>query len=108
MSGTWGGEHVRLQISEDAAEIEFDCARGAIRGAIPLDEQGRFEVPGSYVRERPGPIRVGDEPKQRPASYAGSIRDQTMTLRVTLTDSKESIGTFSLQHGSGGTVRKCR
>jgi hypothetical protein len=97
-----------LQISEDAAEIEFDCARGAIRGAIPLDEQGRFEVPGSYVRERPGPIRVGDEPKQRPASYAGSIRDQTMTLRVTLTDSKESIGTFSLQHGSGGTVRKCR
>jgi hypothetical protein len=106
--GIWGGEHVRLQITEEGAELEFDCAHGTIPSPIEVDGGGQFDVAGVLVRERPGPIRVGHEPKSQTTSYSGSIKDSTMTLQVTLTDSGETVGTYSLAHGSEGRIRKCR
>src|SRR5215467_1787727 len=44
--GTWGGDHVRLEVGEKRAELEFDCAHGSIGDSIPLDDQGRFEIKG--------------------------------------------------------------
>jgi hypothetical protein len=106
--GTWGGQGIRIEVDEPGAEIEFDCARGRIPGPIAIDEKGGFEVQGVLVRESPGPIRVGHEPKEQPARYAGSVEEKTMTLRVMLTDSSETFGTYSLTQGSAGRVRKCR
>jgi hypothetical protein len=106
--GTWGGEHVRLEVTENGAEIEFDCAHGSAETPIRLDAQGRFAVGGAFVRETPGPIRVGFEPKARPASYWGAVHGKTMTLHVRLTDSDETVGTYTLELGSPGRIRKCR
>ena len=106
--GLWGGDHVRMDIAEKGAELEFDCAHGSIDQPVLLDDQGRFEIKGVFVREHHGPIRVGREPKPEPALYTGKLQGTTMTLWVTLLGSNETIGTYSLVLGEQARVRKCR
>jgi hypothetical protein len=106
--GAWGGEHVRLEVTRHGARLEFDCAHGSTDKPIALDGEGRFDVKGVFVREHHGPIRVGREPKSQPASYSGKVQGKNMTLWVTLTDSNEPVGTYSLTHGQEARVRKCR
>ena len=107
VSGTWGGPHISMEVTETGAEIEYDCAHGRITEEIVPDRNGNFEVKGIHVREHPGPVREGEDNEQ-PASYRGSIHDDTMTLTVTLTGKNETLGTFTLEHGSSGRVRKCK
>jgi hypothetical protein len=45
--------------------------------------------------------------RPRPARYAGRARGDAMTLRVTLTDSATTIGTFELERGASPSVFKC-
>jgi hypothetical protein len=107
-AGTWGGDHVRMDVTGRGATFDFDCAHGSVEVPVRVDERGRFSAAGTYVRERPGPIRVGSEPSARPASYSGAVRGGTMTLSVRTTDSDEDVGTYSLELGAPGKVRKCR
>ena len=106
--GRWGGQGVQMEVTPAGAQLEWDCAHGSIEKPLALDENGHFDVPGVFVRESPGPLRVGGQPPALRASYSGSIARETMTLRVTLVESDESIGTFSLTHGDPGRLRKCR
>jgi len=107
-AGTWGGDHVRMETTGRGADLEFDCAHGSVDVPIRLDERGRFSAAGTYTRETPGPIRPGFEPPARPATYSGAVRDRTMTLNVRTTDPDEAVGTYSLELGAPGRVRKCR
>ncbi len=97
-----------MEVTPAEARLEWDCAHGSIEKPLALDEQGNFAVQGVYVRERPGPLRGGGQPPALRASYSGSVAKETMSLRVTLIESDESIGTFSLTHGEPGRLRKCR
>ncbi len=105
--GTWGGPHVRLQVREGGAEIEFDCAHGEIGAALTTDAEGRFDLPGTFAREG-GPVHVGRERSGRPARYSGRIEGQTLTLTVRLTDTDQALDTFTLTHNSEGRLWKCR
>ncbi|MCA1593278.1 MAG: hypothetical protein LC754_11645 [Acidobacteria bacterium] len=106
--GMWGGLHVRMQVSEDGAEIEYDCAHGTLDAPLKLDGEGRFAVTGTHVREGHGPIRLGVPPASRPAHYTGRIEGRTMSLTVTLENSTEDLDTFTLREGSAGRLWKCR
>ena len=106
--GIWGGPHVRLSMSEGAIQVEFDCANGTINAPLGTDAQGRFDMPGTFVREGPGPIRVGRTPSARSARYSGRIEGKTMTLIVNLTEPDEALGTYTLTQGSEGRLWKCR
>jgi hypothetical protein len=105
--GLWGGAGIRLQVTKDGAEIEYDCAHGRISEPIRLDAEGRFQVKGKHLRDRPGPVRLGETRNAQAASYEGNVKDQTMTLEVTLTAKTESIGSFTLKRGVEGRLRKC-
>jgi hypothetical protein len=107
-SGAWGGDHVRLRVSESGAVLEFDCAHGQISAPFTTDADGRFDLPGTYTREGPGPIRIGRLPTASPARYAGRVEGETMTLGVSLASSDESLGSYTLKRGSEGRVWKCR
>jgi len=107
-TGVWGGQHIHAQITENGAELEFDCAHGSIPQAITLDSKGRFDVAGKFAAEHPGPVRRDEESNDRAVHYAGSVRAQEMTLTITDTASKEVIGTFSLRYGSEGRLVKCK
>ena len=109
-AGTWGGRHVSLEVTETGATVEYDCAHGSINEPLLLDRQGTFSAEGEYVVERGGPQRAGppSESGARPARYTGSVSDKTMTLVVTLADTKEEVGRFTLTHGETPVIVKCR
>lgn len=107
-TGSWGGQDVSLNVADSNAEIEFSCAHGTIDYALKLDDQGRFSVKGTFTTETPGPVRDDRLPKAQPALYEGRVEDQDMTLTVTIIETKERVGDFTLRRGSGGRVRKCR
>jgi hypothetical protein len=107
-TGVWGGEHIRMEVTESGATVEYDCGNGTIAGPLKLDGEGRFHAAGNRVPEHGGPVRDGEAPAARPADYSGSVRGETMTLTVTLASPSETIGTFTLVHGSEGELVKCR
>lgn len=106
--GTWGGLHIRIEVGPRSATIEYDCAHGTIDGPFDIDSKGQFTWRGSYIREHGGPIRNDEKRNGRPAIYSGSIKDDTMTLTVKLSDTDEVLDTYTLQRGSSGRVFKCK
>lgn len=106
-AGTWGGDHISLEVAGNGATLDFDCASGTINGPMNVDGNGNFDVGGTFLREHPGPIRMGEDNGGKPARYSGHTDGNTMTLSVTLSGSSESLGTFSLRLGAPSRVRKC-
>ena len=107
MIGTWGGEHVRITIGAASAILVYDCAHGTIDQTFVVDPAGRFDLVGTHVPESPGPVREDQPPVAHPARYAGSTDGKMLTFSVTLTDSGQILGPFSLSLGAPGRVFKC-
>jgi hypothetical protein len=106
-SGTWGGEHVQLTVTDATATVEFDCAHGTLDRPLALDRRGHFDVAGIFVREHGGPIRVDEAPDQQPARYAGIVNRRSMTMTVTMTTSPNVLGPFALVLGQPARLLKC-
>jgi hypothetical protein len=108
-SGTWGGEHISLQVAERGdATIEFDCAHATITQRIILNRRGRFRVAGLYFEEHGGPVRANGESDGDAVSFDGRIEGRTMKLTVTHAATGEIIGTFTLVHQQEPFLVKCR
>lgn len=107
-AGTWGGEHVALTVTDAGARVEFDCAHGEIRTPVAVDAAGHLAVAGVYVQEQGGPVRLGEEPEEKPARYTGRLTGDTLTFEVILTESKQTVGSFTAVHGVAPRLRKCR
>ncbi|MCZ6777223.1 MAG: hypothetical protein O7D34_12335 [Ignavibacteria bacterium] len=107
LTGSWGAEHIGIVVGENGAKLEYDCAHGTIDEPLIADENGEFEAIGVHVREHGGPIRLGEIPDEHPARYKGYIKGNVMTLTVTLTDSGQKVGAFSLTRGIPPRVHKC-
>ena len=106
LSGTWGGDHAVLTITDTQASIEFDCAHGELTVPIAVT-RGSFDVTGHYVQEHGGPIRSDDIAVREPARYTGTVAGRAMTLRVRLAAATQDLGTYTLTQGSSGRVFKC-
>ena len=107
VKGTWGAQGISMEVTDSGADIGYDCAHGSITEKIVLDSQGHFSARGRHASEHGGPIRLGEEKNDRPATYRGSVKGDTMTLTVTLSGSDETVGTFTLTHGKSGRLRRC-
>ena len=105
-TGVWGGEHINIEVGAKSATIEYDCASGEIEGPLVVDADGNFKLRGTHRMERGGPIRADENPKAYPATYTGSIKGNTMTLTLKLSDSDEE--TFTLEKGTAGQLFKCK
>ncbi len=105
-AGDWGGRHVRMEVSPEGALLEFDFAKGRIARPIALDSEGRFSAKGELAREGFGPRDEDEEPMRRAAVYSGAVEGDEMTLNVTLTETNEQVGLFTLTRGSRGRVWK--
>ena len=108
LPGAWGGDHIRLEVTGQSASIEYDCAHGTIDGPLVVDSTGKFKLSGTHVREHGGPVRRGESGDERRASYSGWTDGKKMTLTVVLSDTKETVGTFTLTRSQEGHVWKCR
>ena len=105
--GKWGGAHISLDVHDGGATVEYDCARGSIDEHLKVDRDGRFDARGTFVREG-GSIRIGITPVKRAARYEGHVSGRTISLKVTLTDTLQTIGSYTLTRGDEGQLRKCR
>jgi hypothetical protein len=105
---TWGGEHVRLQVTETGAVLDFDCSSGAILRPLVANAQGAFKVRGTITRERGGPVRQDSSNTAAPATYSGAVNGDTMKLRITIGSQNESTEDFVLVRDKPGHIVKCR
>ena len=106
-STVWGGEHIVMEVTKDAATLDFDCATGTITEPLAVDTRGRFSVSGTFTRERPGPTPRNGNPAVT-ATYSGSIDNETMYLHIVAGANKEVVGDYALVRGQPGRVVKCR
>jgi hypothetical protein len=104
--GDWGGEHIGLVVTTNGGTIEYDCASGTIDEEL-IARDGLFSASGTHIRGHGGPIRQDENPDKHPARYDGQINGETMTLDVTLTDSGEKLGRYTLVRGKPAQVFKC-
>lgn len=106
-SSEWGGDHIGLIVLDAGATLEYDCASGTIDQKVVAATDGNFTAIGTHTRGHGGPIMEGEVPDRHPARYDGWTDGQAMTLKVTLTDSGEVLGTFQLARGQSPHVFKC-
>ena len=108
LKGSWGGDHISLEISDSGGALEYDCAHGAIKEKISPDANGRFSVKGTHTKESHGPVRAGSEPRDLAATYDGTVTGDSMELTVKIDETGECVGTFTLTRGAAGKIYKCR
>lgn len=106
--GVWGGAHIRFEVDERGAAVEYDCAHGTVKGRIVVDARGRFSVLGTHYEEHGGPLRLGGEAGGYPVRLSGLVGGSLMRLTVTRVDTKEVLGTFSLGRDREAELVKCR
>ena len=104
--GKWGGQHVRLEVSKDGAEVEFDCAHGRLNGPLIL-QNGRFATTGTFVRER-GRVRADGVEQGQTTYFRGEINGSRMTLVLSFSEGDTEGETFTLTHGADGRLYKCK
>ena len=107
-NGVWGGAHIRMEVTDSGADIEYDCAHSTVDEPIVLDSEGNFDVKGKYSPQHGGPIRKDEESNDFIVNYSGHASGKELSLTITNPDKKETIGTFTLSQGSEGRVMKCR
>src|SRR5215831_13214248 len=106
-SGPWGGQHIAMTVAASGTDIEFDCGKATVPGAIETDNNGAFTAAGTFQPERPGPTRP-DAPPPRPMRLSGTVKDDSMQVTIVLTDQNEEVGTFTLTFGGTPRLIKCR
>ena len=102
----WGGDHARLEVTEDGARVDFDCAHGRVEGRIVVDGAGRFDVGGMYYEERGGPVRESEEARAVPMRLTGLVGGSVMKLTVTRGGTR--VGDYTLSRDREARVVKCR
>lgn len=106
--GVWGGEHIRFEVTEAGASVEYDCAHGTVEGKIVVDSQGRFSVHGLHYEERGGPVRLGQEAAGYRVRLSGRVGGSLMKLTVTRAGTRRVLGTFDLARDREPMLVKCR
>jgi hypothetical protein len=103
----WGGDHVGLIVLATGGTLEYDCASGTIDQPVVAATNGNFIAQGTHTIGHGGPIMVGEIPDRHPARYDGWTDGETMRLSVTLTDTGQKLGEYTLVRGQSPHVFKC-
>jgi hypothetical protein len=104
--GSWAGNGIKLEIGDASSSLQFACAEGAIAEKLFQDANGDFSATGTFTRRTPGPQREGGVAAQN-ASFVGRIAGRSMTMKIVLTESKTSVGEFTLELDKRVRLQKC-
>jgi hypothetical protein len=103
----FGGEGIRLVVTDAGAELEFDCADGRIEEPLSPGSDGSFEANGTFTFGQGGPIHEDDPPRSEPARYNGVLDGDRLTIGAALLESDMVIGPYALRRGDEGVIRRC-
>jgi hypothetical protein len=107
LTGSWGGQHVALELAPQGGTLEYDCAAGTIDEPVRPDSSGRFSVRGTHTPGHGGPERVGEESPALPANYEGRVSGSRMTLSVRVVPSGLELGPFTVERGATPVIVRC-
>ena len=106
--GKWGSPTAGLEITNATSLVRFDfCATGTLTVPVLLTSDGRFDVPGTYIRN------IGPSVQAKSARYVGLWRPRSLMLTVFLSDpigpnTSDVVGPFDLDlDGAGPPERPC-
>ncbi len=108
LPGVWGGEHIRFEVTEGGASVEYDCAHGTVEGKIVVDARGRFSVYGTHYEEHGGPVRPGEDAKGFRVRLSGRVGGSLMKLTITRAGARTVVGIFNLTRDGEARIVKCR
>src|SRR5579872_3648343 len=70
--GVWGGTNSEIDASSTSTSISIGCQSGTFPGNVPVDNQGKFSVNGSWNLSV-GPVFLnGNMPAQATGQVSGS------------------------------------
>ena len=105
--GTWGSDEAGVIATDSVTHVHVDCTYGDMPGNIPLDEDGRFTLDGSYVL-RAYPIMIGPA---LPAQFSGRVSGRTLTLAIAVNDTVENkivaLGPVTVVYGRTPMMGPC-
>jgi hypothetical protein len=105
--GSYGGPQIGVDLQGVSGKVDFDCASGTIDEPVFLaKDSGAFSVKGTYRTGQAGPIKVGQIFTSQPATYAGTIVEEDMTMAVTLEDGS-TLGPYTLRRGAPPQLIRC-
>lgn len=107
LSGSWGGEHVRLTFTPEIALVEFDCGSGRIEVPVTPGPDGRFTAEGSHSPGQGGPDRVDQRPAIHLARYHGRVTGDEMVLEGEVPSIGAKLGPYRLRRGAEPTLFRC-
>jgi len=81
-TGTWGGDNAGVIVSDSGTHVHVGCTFGDMPAVVPLDQNGRFTIDGSYVL-RAYPVQVGPP---LPAQFSGHVSGRTLTMAIAVND----------------------
>ncbi len=103
----WGGDRLNLVIDgKGAAQVELDCASGAIAGPIVLSEKRNFTAAGTFEQYRSGPQRADESAAVTKARYEGTVEGTTMTLSI-WPEGAAKPQVFKLRKGAAVKLVRC-
>ncbi len=106
-AGLWGGQGVQLNVTENSADFEFDCAFANIKSKLKTADNEVVEQFGTYTYEHGGPIKIDEKPDVHPARFAGTIEKDSMKLSITILDQKRPDISLKMKRNTKGLVYKC-
>ncbi|MGZ5492379.1 MAG: hypothetical protein ACXW3E_02260 [Thermoanaerobaculia bacterium] len=104
--GSWGGEHIQLDLQIGGGRVELDCAHGTIDESIVVGGEGTFAVRGTLTLERGGPVTDTDVENTRPARYRGKVSEERIALTITV-DGGDVAESFTLVRNRLPRITKC-
>lgn len=106
LSGAWGGPHIGMMIGATETQIDYDCARGEIRGPIVPARAGRFEVEGTHTPGQGGPDIQGQVLPTYRVRFSGAVRGEEMALTGRV-ENGVLLGPFTLRRGAEPGLFRC-
>ena len=106
-AGPWGGTGIAIDVTASGARVEFNCAHGTIDSPLVLDADGKFELRGSLVRERPGPVRENQSQRSEPVRWQGRLEGDTLHLAIVRPGATETSKPIAAKRGQSPLLRKC-
>ncbi len=103
VTGTWGGDNAGMIVSSTEVHVHIGCTLGNAPAPINPDSRGRFTASGTYNVDA-YPV---DRGITHAATFTGQITGRTMTLTVTLTDTRQVLGPVTLSYGKEPKMGPC-
>jgi hypothetical protein len=105
LTGIWGGPEATLVLAAPGGTVEYACGSGTIEAGWGVGQNGDWTASGlACAGGGPGPS-AGRPPHA--ATYAGTVRGDVLTFRVSIPDLAAVLGPFRVRRGAPGASEMC-